>query len=58
MTAFFSSCGLSVVGIVPSGITGGDGNREYLAYLINDGRAAAASIDLKKLVDNAFLVGE
>ncbi|EXM37787.1 hemolysin [Ruminococcus albus SY3] len=58
MTAFFTSCGLSVVGIVPSGITGGDGNREYLAYLINDGRAAAASIDLKKLVDNAFLVGE
>ncbi len=58
MTVFFTDCGLSVKGIVPSVITGGDGNREYLAYLVKDGMSKSAPIDLKKLVDNAFLVGD
>ncbi|MBQ8965237.1 TlyA family RNA methyltransferase [Ruminococcus sp.] len=58
MTALFESCGLSVMGVVPSGITGGDGNREYLAHLKKAEQLHSVSIDLKKLVDEAFLVGE
>lgn len=58
LTRFFTDCGLSVKGIVPSEITGGDGNREYLAYLVKDEFSSAVSLDLKKLVESAFLVGE
>lgn len=58
MLVLFDECGLSVNGIVPSGITGGDGNREYLAYLEKSEKQTAFSTDIKKLVDEAFLVGE
>ena len=58
MTELFAGCGLTLCGIVPSRITGGDGNREYLAFLKKDGQGKAVSVDLKKLVDKAFLVGE
>ncbi|MBO5559609.1 TlyA family RNA methyltransferase [Ruminococcus sp.] len=58
MLALFERCGLSVAGIVPSEITGGDGNREYLACLEKNIDLKTAAIDVKKLVDKAFLVGE
>ncbi|HCJ41943.1 TlyA family RNA methyltransferase [uncultured Ruminococcus sp.] len=58
MIGLFETCGLSVLGIVPSEITGGDGNREYLACLEKSEQPVTAAIDIKKLVDKAFLVGE
>ena len=58
MISLFENCGLSVCGIVPSGITGGDGNREYLAYLEKREEQRSVSIDVRKLAESAFLVGE
>ena len=58
MISLFENCGLSVCGIVPSGITGGDGNREYLAYLEKRDEQRSVSIDVRKLAESAFLVGE
>ena len=49
----FSGLGLSVGGIVPSAIQGGDGNIEYLAYLRKT-HCQSSKIDTKQLVDNAF----
>ena len=54
LIAFFVSCGLSVRGVIPSGIRGGDGNVEYLAYLCIENTAPNVPIDGKKLVDKAF----
>ena len=54
LIAFFVSCGLSVRGVIPSGIRGGDGNVEYLAYLCIENSAPNVPIDVKKLVDTAF----
>lgn len=51
---FFVTCGLSVRGLTPSQITGGDGNREYLVYLCRESRASNIPLDVKKLVDLAF----
>lgn len=58
MIGMFESCGLSVRGIVPSSIKGGDGNREYLAYLVKSEQQSSVSIDIKKLVEQAFFEGE
>ena len=49
---FCPSAGLSVQGIVPSPITGGSGNREYLAYLKKGGESS--SFDFRKIVSDAF----
>ena len=54
LMAFFVTCGLSVRGLTPSGIRGGDGNIEYLAYLCRAEAAENISVDVKKLVDTAF----
>lgn len=54
MLRLFEGCGLTVAGIVPSAIQGGDGNREYLAHLIKQSPAKAAAIDVKRLVEVAF----
>lgn len=49
---FCPSAGLSVQEIVPSPITGGSGNREYLAHLKKGGENF--SFDFKKIVGQAF----
>ena len=49
---FCPSAGLSVQGIVPSPITGGSGNREYLAHIKKGGEIS--SFDFKKIVSDAF----
>lgn len=50
--------GLSSVGIIPSPITGGDGNIEYLLYLrkISEGKAAEqlSQEKIKEVTNNAF----
>ena len=58
MISLFDSCGLSVAGLVPSAIRGGDGNREYLACLVKGTEVKAAHIDVKRLVESAFDLGE
>ncbi|MCH5194230.1 MAG: TlyA family RNA methyltransferase [Oscillospiraceae bacterium] len=52
ITLFCPSAGLSVQKIVPSPITGGSGNREYLAHLKKGGENAV--FDFKKIVSSAF----
>lgn len=54
MISLFESCGLTVGGIVPSAIQGGDGNREYLAWLKKEEAVRSAAIDVKAVAENAF----
>lgn len=54
MISLFESCGLTVTGIAPSAIRGGDGNREYLACLEKRDEVRTAMIDVKRLVETAF----
>ncbi len=51
----FNNAGLSVKGLVPSAITGGDGNIEYLVLLSKDKGAAGFEFDVSKIVNDAFL---
>ncbi|MCD8094918.1 MAG: TlyA family RNA methyltransferase [Ruminococcus sp.] len=53
MAEFFLSSGLALKGLAPSPISGGDGNREYLAYLKKSG-VSSAQIDFKSVVNRAF----
>lgn len=53
LCGFFASCGLSLQGLTYSPICGGDGNREYLAYLIKND-TPPVQYDLRGLVDRAF----
>ncbi len=53
LIAFFAQTGLTLAGIVPSPITGGDGNIEYLAHLIKGGGEPLV-IDINELTDKAF----
>lgn len=56
LTALFTQVGLSVRSIVPSSITGGDGNIEYLALLEKNGSGSDMNIiDFSNLVKTAFL---
>ena len=50
---FFTQLGLSVRGLVPSVIKGGDGNIEYLAHLVKD-NSGNVSVDIKAVVNRAF----
>ena len=52
ITLFCPSVGLSVQQIVPSPITGGSGNREYLAHLKKGGESNL--FDFNKIVSSAF----
>ena len=45
MTEFFAANGMVLRGLVPSPIPGGDGNREYLAWLGKSGNAILPQID-------------
>lgn len=54
MLLYFTSCGLSVCGIVSSSITGGDGNIEYLCHLKKCSPAKVCHVDVRALVNNAF----
>ena len=51
----FNSADLTVNDIIPSSITGGDGNIEYLAYMRKEPQAEIKSFDLDRLVKSAFL---
>lgn len=51
---FFAQCGAVLMGVVPSGIRGGDGNIEYLAHLKKTSRSVSAVTDVKMLADRAF----
>lgn len=50
----FFGCGLDVVSIIPSTIKGSDGNIEYLAYLKCNTDAKPCTINVRKLVNEAF----
>ena len=53
LMAFFSQNGLAVKNLDFSPISGGDGNIEYLAYIVrNDGETSV--LDVKKVIDEAF----
>ena len=51
----FNGTNLTVVDIIPSAITGGDGNIEYLAYLRKDPQTEIKNIDFNGIVKSAFL---
>ncbi len=56
LIACFQSTGLIVKSVIPSSITGGDGNIEYLALLAkNKSTSAADVINIGKIVKEAFL---
>ena len=50
---FFGTAGLSLRGLTYSPISGGDGNREYLAYMIKNDTPSEV-FDLRDIVDQAF----
>ena len=50
---FFKSCGLSLKGLTYSPICGGDGNREYLAYMVKNDTPPAVA-DIRETVLQAF----
>ena len=53
LTAYFSHNGLTVKAVDFSPISGGDGNVEYLAYIVcNDGKTYIT--DIKKVIYEAF----
>ena len=56
LTACFQQNGLSVEGLVPSSILGGDGNIEYLAYLkrTNSISKFMLDFDIKKFTNETF----
>jgi 23S rRNA (cytidine1920-2'-O)/16S rRNA (cytidine1409-2'-O)-methyltransferase len=54
MLGFFAETALSVQGLDYSPICGGDGNVEYLAYLVKSDKLAAKSFDVKEIVSKAF----
>ncbi|MGN0599841.1 MAG: TlyA family RNA methyltransferase [Oscillospiraceae bacterium] len=54
LTVFFSQNGLAVKALDFSPISGGDGNIEYLSYIVrSDGRTYC--IDIESIIDEAFL---
>ncbi len=54
LIAFFSQNGLAVKSLDYSPISGGDGNIEYISYIVlNNGTPSV--LDIKKVVDEAFL---
>ncbi len=53
LTAFFAAKGLSLRGLCPSPVTGGDGNTEYLAYLIKNGEPPR-TFDIGHIVGEAL----
>lgn len=54
LIAFFSQNGLAVKALDYSPISGGDGNIEYISYIVlNNGTPSV--LDIKKVVDEAFL---
>lgn len=55
LSEFFESCGLAVVDLAPSAITGGDGNIEYLVHLKKSSTGAKSKlIDIKGFVNMTF----
>lgn len=52
--AFFSQNGLAVKALDFSPISGGDGNIEYLSYIVHSDENTSV-IDIKKVIDEAFL---
>lgn len=54
MICVFNDAGLTVKGLINSGITGGDGNIEYLAYLCKDTQIRQKDFDLNELIKNTF----
>lgn len=53
LCAYFDSIGLSLKGLTYSPICGGDGNREYLAYLKKSGEPSEI-FDLRDITEQAF----
>jgi len=52
------SLGWKVIGLIPSPIPGGSGNREYLAHITrcSEAQSAYPAIDVDAIVRNAFLI--
>ena len=57
LLGFFEACGLTVKGLEPSSIKGGDGNIEYLAWLKNTSaeKSINTKLNVKDFVESAFL---
>lgn len=57
LLSFFESCDLSVMGLEPSAIKGGDGNIEYLAWLKNNRNKESFlnKLNVKSFVEEVFL---
>lgn len=54
MCAFICSQGVRIIGVIPSPITGGDGNIEYLLYGEYASQPTAFEADYKSIVQSAF----
>lgn len=54
LIAFFSQNGLAVKALDYSPISGGDGNIEYISYIVRN-NGTPSVLDIKKVVDEAFL---
>ena len=54
LLAHFRSCGLTAVNLTYSGITGGDGNIEYLAHLKKADCGVEIKFNVKDIIDAAF----
>lgn len=54
LIAFFSQNGLAVKSLDFSPISGGDGNIEYISYIVRND-AIPSILDVKKIIDEAFL---
>ena len=51
---YINSKGLALNGLVPSAVRGGDGNVEYLAYIVKQNSFTVKTYDLKSIIDKAF----
>lgn len=51
---YIQTNGFRLEGLVPSSIKGGDGNIEYLAYIVKQNNFTSKMFDFKKIVDEAF----
>lgn len=51
---YIQTNGFRLEGLVPSSIKGGDGNIEYLAYIVKQNNFTSKMFDFKKTVDEAF----
>ncbi len=52
---YINSNDLTVMGLVSSGIKGGDGNVEYLVHIVKQKNFTSKIFDLRTIIDNAFI---